>query len=891
MPEARRKREISESETEIPRGEEQKEQLIPALLMSVVEEVCSAMSASGAVIAVLDSQGIRCLASTGEAPPIGARLPPDSSFSAECFKTGMVVLRDEAKGDSRIPLSLDGSRPVRSAVAVPILSEGSVIGTIEVFASEPSAAYAGNIAPLEGIADFLAPIVALASGYAQPGTDRSTLEAIHTETPLFAEQQPGVRQDGPTFGVIQAETPSFAEQWPAVRQDDPTLGAIQTETPSFAEQRPAVRQDGPTLGAIQTKTPSFAEQRPAVRQDDPTLGAIQTKTPSFAEQRPAVRQDGPTLGAIQTKTPSFAEQRPAVRQDGPTLGTIQTETPSFAEQRPAVRQDGPTLGTIQTETPSFAEQRPGVQQVVGKTTIVRAWAADSAAKLFRRFGENATARKWLVGATPLLFLALVLAFVGLRHRVSKTSSGILVPPAAGWAEHNDSAGAAENEARYKVEAPGQKNAGGSRPGVAISSEPQPLSNGGQGKGADEGKPRAAASPGSPVDLVKRMESIFSSGPAQGSASRLQDSKPRAPVGREGLGSSPSSALGVEEAKLEAPEVAAKTPVPELAPSVTAAIEPAISRPDFVLDHTLKGHSGWVTGVAFSSDGRRLASGSWDQTVKLWDVPTGKELNVVGSKMSKMKEVQAVAFSRDGHWLAVENSNDTVTLWDATTETETHTLPSNKPLRPLGKNWVYSIAFSPDGRWLASGVDDKTVRIWDVRSGRAVRDLTGLRRSVIYAAFSPDGRWLASGDDDKSIRIWEVSSGKEIRRLTGHKKPIYAVAFSPNGRWLASASADKTIKLWDIEAGREVQTLTGHGDQVTSVSYSPDGRWLASGSRDKTIKIWDVETGQELQTLGAHDHSIYTVAFDSRGRWLASGSEDGTISLWRLSGVGVQTTLQ
>jgi hypothetical protein len=819
MPEARRKREISESETEIPRGEEQKEQLIPALLMSVVEEVCSAMSASGAVIAVLDSQGIRCLASTGEAPPIGARLQPDSSFSAECFKTGMVVLRDEAKGDSRIPLSLDGSRPVRSAVAVPILSEGSVIGTIEVFASEPSAAYAGNIAPLEGIADFLAPIVALASGYAQPGTDRSTLEAIHTETPLFAEQQPGVRQDGPTFGVIQAETPSFAEQWPAVRQDDPTLGAIQT------------------------------------------------------------------------KTPSFAEQRPAVRQDGPTLGTIQTETPSFAEQRPAIRQDGPTLGAIQSETPSFAEQRPGVQQVVGKTTIVRAWAADSAANLFRRFGENATARKWLVGATPLLFLALVLAFVGLRPRVSKTSSGILVPPAAGWAEHNDSAGAAENEARYKVEAPGQKNAGGSRPGVAISSEPQPLSNGGQGKGADEGKPRAAASPGSPVDLVKRMESIFSSGPAQGSASRLQDSKPRAPVGREGLGSSPSSALGVEEAKLEAPEVAAKTPVPELAPSVTAAIEPAISRPDFVLDHTLKGHSGWVTGVAFSSDGRRLASGSWDQTVKLWDVPTGKELNVVGSKMSKMKEVQAVAFSRDGHWLAVENSNDTVTLWDATTETETHTLPSNKPLRPLGKNWVYSIAFSPDGRWLASGVDDKTVRIWDVRSGRAVRDLTGLRRSVIYAAFSPDGRWLASGDDDKSIRIWEVSSGKEIRRLTGHKKPIYAVAFSPNGRWLASASADKTIKLWDIEAGREVQTLTGHGDQVTSVSYSPDGRWLASGSRDKTIKIWDVETGQELQTLGAHDHSIYTVAFDSRGRWLASGSEDGTISLWRLSGVGVQTTLQ
>jgi TonB family protein len=186
MPEARQKREISEP-SEIPRSEEQKEQLIPALLMSVVEEVCSAMSARGAVIAVLDSQGIRCLASTGEAPPIGARLQPDSTFSAECFKTGKVVLRDEATGDSRIPLSIDGSVPVRSAVAVPILSGGSIIGTIEAFSSKPSATYVADIAPLEGIANFLEPIVALASGYAQPGTDGSTLGACQAEASSSTE--------------------------------------------------------------------------------------------------------------------------------------------------------------------------------------------------------------------------------------------------------------------------------------------------------------------------------------------------------------------------------------------------------------------------------------------------------------------------------------------------------------------------------------------------------------------------------------------------------------------------------------------------------------------------------------------------------------------------------
>jgi hypothetical protein len=313
------------------------------------------------------------------------------------------------------------------------------------------------------------------------------------------------------------------------------------------------------------------------------------------------------------------------------------------------------------------------------------------------------------------------------------------------------------------------------------------------------------------------------------------------------------------------------------PNPPAVKSIARSLPDFVLDRTLNGHSGWVTAVAFSADGQRLASASWNQTVVFWDVPTGQELGTVAGKM---KEVQALAFSRDGHWLATENSSNTVTLWDAADGREIRTLPGNKP-GVLGNNWVYSIAFSPDGHWLASGLDDKTVRLWDVTTGRAGRDLTALRRSVIYIAFSPDGRWLASGGDDKTIRIWDVSTGQEIRKLSGHKKDIYSVAFSPDGRWLASGSADKTVRLWEVATGREVHTLTGHKNVVTSLAFAPDGRCLASGSWDKTVKIWDVETGHEIQTLTGHNHPIYTVAFDSRGRWLASGSQDGTIKLWQL----------
>jgi WD40 repeat protein len=338
------------------------------------------------------------------------------------------------------------------------------------------------------------------------------------------------------------------------------------------------------------------------------------------------------------------------------------------------------------------------------------------------------------------------------------------------------------------------------------------------------------------------------------------------------------------AKLEPLELPAfserpKAPMLAVTPAIPAPVTSTRrSPPNFALDRTLKAHSGWVTAIAFSPDGQRLVSGSWDRTVKFWEVTSGKQLSPVASKT---KEIQSLAFSRDGHWLATENSSNTVALRDPVTGQEIRALPSDKPLGALGSNWVYSIAFSPDGQLLAAGLDDKTVRLWEVKTGRKVRDLTGLRRPVIYIAFSPDGRLLATGDDEKTIRIWDVTSGEEIFKLSGHKKLVNAVAFSPNGRWLASASADKTLRLWDLATGHEVHTLTGHGSSVTSLAFSADGHWLVSGSWDKTIKIWDVETGQQVQSLSGHDRPVYSIAYDSGGHWLASGSEDGTIKLWRL----------
>ena len=320
----------------------------------------------------------------------------------------------------------------------------------------------------------------------------------------------------------------------------------------------------------------------------------------------------------------------------------------------------------------------------------------------------------------------------------------------------------------------------------------------------------------------------------------------------------------------------------IAASPTSPIKPIRVRgPDFVLDRTLKGHLDWVTAVAFNPSGV-LASGSWDQTVKFWDVVTGRELQ---GPSGKVKKVQALAFSRDGRWLAAENSSDAVTVWDTATESEVRTLLSDKRQPPTGKNWVYSIAFNPDGRWLASGLDDKTVRIWDASTGRPIHDLAGQHRSVIYIAVSPDGRLLATGNDEKTIVIWDTSTGRELRTLSGHKRLVFAVAFSPNGQQLASASADKTVKLWDVATGREIRSLSGHQGEVTSLAFSADGRWLASGSWDKTVKVWDVATGNMMQTLGGGSHSVYAVAFDFAAQWLASGTEDGKVNVWRLKDSG------
>jgi tricorn protease-like protein len=225
-------------------------------------------------------------------------------------------------------------------------------------------------------------------------------------------------------------------------------------------------------------------------------------------------------------------------------------------------------------------------------------------------------------------------------------------------------------------------------------------------------------------------------------------------------------------------------------------------------------------------------------------------------------------------LASASTDQTVRLWEAAT---------GKELRPILRHEkaVVAVAFSPDGQVLASGDSDGLIRLWQAATGKEIRQLKGHDREVHSVAFSPDGRILASASWDQTIQLWDLTTGKALRRLTGHDDWVFHVALSPDGRTLASASRDRTVRLWEVATGKERARYSGAVAMVSPVVFSPDGKTLISGSHDQVIRLWEMATGKERRQLIDQPGWPKAFALAPDGKTLFSGSEDSTILIWDL----------
>jgi WD40 repeat protein len=302
--------------------------------------------------------------------------------------------------------------------------------------------------------------------------------------------------------------------------------------------------------------------------------------------------------------------------------------------------------------------------------------------------------------------------------------------------------------------------------------------------------------------------------------------------------------------------------------------------------TLRGHTGWVTGAAFSPDGQRLASCDSRAIAKVWDVASGRALVTVTNHGDGS---WSVAYSPDGRHVLTAGAGGR--LWDAHTGRLVQSYPP-----PIGADWLESgplqrrsvghggrievVGFSPDGKRALTGGPDGRVIVWDVASGESLLTLKPSEDSGIHAAaFSPDGSHIAIGNYAGKTSLWDASSGHQVLTITGHTNAIESLAYFPDGRRIVTVSYDQTARIWDTRDGRELRVFRGHQGPVMAVAVSPDGRRVVTGGTDGSARLWDAETSEEQLVLRANREPIDAVAFSPDGERVATTSLDRTVRIW------------
>ncbi len=280
---------------------------------------------------------------------------------------------------------------------------------------------------------------------------------------------------------------------------------------------------------------------------------------------------------------------------------------------------------------------------------------------------------------------------------------------------------------------------------------------------------------------------------------------------------------------------------------------------------LRGHTGVVVDASFSTDGARVVTASVDNTVRLWDARTGKEIVVLEGHR---EIVRSASFSPDGTQVVTASSDDTARVWDARTGKELVVLEGDN-------GDVWSASFSPDGTQVLTTCEKNgKARLWDAQTGK---ELVVLEGNIASASFSPDGTQVATGHRF-TARLWDAQSGKELALLEGHTGWVRSASFSPDGETVVTASDDHTARLWDARTGMELAVLEGHEGDVRSASFSPDGTRVVT-SDDRTARIWDARTGKELVVLEGDNGDVWSASFSPDGTQVLTASSDDTARIW------------
>ncbi|HKS39137.1 MAG TPA: caspase family protein, partial [Blastocatellia bacterium] len=299
-----------------------------------------------------------------------------------------------------------------------------------------------------------------------------------------------------------------------------------------------------------------------------------------------------------------------------------------------------------------------------------------------------------------------------------------------------------------------------------------------------------------------------------------------------------------------------------------------------------GHTLPVCAAAFTADGRYMLSGSFDNTIKVWNISSGAE---VGSLTVSQRGTSDMAFSSDGKYALVATRDGTLELWSIYNKIKLRTFAEKV-------SYIASLTFSPDGRYALSGGGGKgdrdfTVKLWAVPDGTLMRTFSGHRETVSSVAFSPDSRYALSGSSDRTCMLWDIATGQRMRTFTNHLSGITSVAISPNGRYALSASLEplrndpsrkntaSMIRMWEVATGTEIRSFAGASMLVHCLVFSPNGRYFLSSGDEGALKLWDVGSGAEIRSFSGYAKGIRAVAFSQDGRYILTGSVDNTLKLW------------